>query len=211
MKKSLVLLLCIIIIMPIAAKGYVSLGGAYMKSGAVYDTSTVASFQLEGKENVVSFDASFRWIPFSHFGFYVDCDFGFILDKDIISVVSTLPALRSNQRLGFTFSYDVTERINLLFDVYALEMLHYCKGSYANKPQWTIATFHGAWGFGMGASFSYYVFKNSGFFVSFDWEKVLAGLGVSNVEKNTKEKLEHSKAEAYGSEMKFTLGYMWRI
>lgn len=211
MKKVVILLLCIVTLMTISAKSYVSLGMSYMKSGVVYDTSTVSSFQLEGKENLASLDTSLRWIPFNYFGFYVDIDTGFIFEKDIVSVNSYLPVLRSNQRLGFSLSYDIDDKFNLAFDVFALSMLNYSKGSYFNKPQWTIATLDGSWGFGAGMSAAYYVGDNSGVFASLDWEKVLVGIGITNVNKATKEKFEHSKAEAYGSVIKCSLGYMWRI
>lgn len=211
MKKIVVLLLCIVTLVSLSAKSYVSLGLSYMKSGAVYDTSTVTSFQLEGKENIVSLDTSVRWIPFEHFGLLLDIDAGAVLEKDVISVSSALPVLRSNQRLGFSLSYDIADRLNLALDVFALSMLNYCKGSYFNKPQWTISTLDGSWGYGAGVSLSYYITENSGVYAAFDWEKVIVGIGLSDVKKSEKERFEHSKAETYGSVNKFSLGYMWRI
>lgn len=211
MKKIVVLLLCIVTLVSLSAKGYMSLGLSYMKSGAVYDTSTVTSFQLEGKENVVSLDTSVRWIPFKHLGLYLNIDGGALLEKDIVSVSSSFPVLRTNQRLGFSLSYDIADRLNLALDVFALSMINYCEGSYFNKPQWTISTLDGSWGYGAGISLSYYVTENSGVYASFDWEKVIVGIGLSDVKKSEKERFEHSKAETYGSVNKFSLGYMWRI
>lgn len=197
--------------MSISAKSYVALGGSYMKSGAVYNTATISSFLLEGKEDVVSFDASFRWIPFNRIGVYANVDAGVVCDKDIVSVDSALPVFRTNQRLGFSLSCEFGERIGFALDVFALQMINLCKGSYFNKPQWSISTFNCSWGLGVGMALSYFFEEHSGVFVSFDLEKTLGGLGFSAVEKNSKEKLEHSNVEVYGSMTRCCLGYMWRM